>query len=117
MSGSLAHSAARGMMFTLGSQAVKIVLQLLSVAVLARLLSPHDYGLITLVLVVVGAGEIFRDFGLTPATIQSPTLSTAERDKLFWLNTAIGAAARMVRNDLTRRIAEDLDHIQAATAK
>lgn len=31
--------------------------------------------------------------------------------------TAIGAAARMVRNDLTRRITEDLGHIQAATAK
>lgn len=30
--------------------------------------------------------------------------------------TAIGAAARMVRNDLTRRITEDLGHIQAARA-
>ena len=30
--------------------------------------------------------------------------------------TAIGAAARMVRNDLTRRIAEDLGHIEASKA-
>ncbi len=96
MSGSLAHSAARGMMFTMGSQVVKIGFQLASVAILARLLTPHDYGLIALVLVVVGAAEIFRDFGLTPATIQAETLSTGQRDRLFWLNTAIGAVLAVI---------------------
>lgn len=96
MSGSLAQSAARGMFFTLGAQGVKILLQLVSVAVLARLLTPHDYGLIAIVLVIVGAGEIFRDFGLTAASIQAPTLSRGQRDNLFWLNTAIGVVLSVV---------------------
>lgn len=91
MSGTLAQSAARGMFFTLGAQGVKIVLQLASVAILSRLLTPNDYGLLAIVLVIVGAGEIFRDFGLTAASIQAPTLRRGQRDNLFWLNAAIGA--------------------------
>ena len=87
---SIARSAATGVLFTMGAQIAKILLQFASVAVLARLLSPHDYGLIALVLVVVGAGEVFRDFGLTAATIQAESVSPAQRSQLFWLNTLIG---------------------------
>lgn len=90
MSSSLAHSAARGAFFTFAAQGARILLQLLSVVILARLLSPHDYGLLAIALVIVGLGEIFRDFGLTSASIQATTLSTGQRDNLFWINTAIG---------------------------
>lgn len=92
MASPLAHAAARGALFTLTAQAMRIVLQLASVVVLARLLSPHDYGLLAIVLVAVGVGEIFRDFGLTSASIQAPTLTNGQRDNLFWLNTWIGCA-------------------------
>ena len=85
MSSNLAHSAARGAFFTLGAQGAKIILQFLSVIVLARLLTPHDYGLIAIVLVVVGIGEIFRDFGLTSASIQAPTLSTGRAKRALCL--------------------------------
>ncbi len=90
VSDDLAHSAARGALVTMAAQAARIVLQLVSVVVLARLLSPHDYGLLAIALVVVGLGEIFRDFGLTSASVQAPTLSTGQRDNLFWVNSALG---------------------------
>ncbi|MEQ6896516.1 lipopolysaccharide biosynthesis protein [Microbacterium sp. KR10-403] len=89
-SSSLAHSAARGALFTFVAQAAKILLQLLSVVVLSRMLTPHDYGLLAIVLVVVGIGELFRDFGLTSASIQAPVLTDGQRDNLFWVNTGIG---------------------------
>lgn len=91
MPGALAHAAARGALFTLGAQGARIALQLLSVVILARLLTPHDYGLLAIVLVAVGLGEIFRDFGLTSASIQAPQLSAGQRDNLFWINALIGA--------------------------
>ncbi|WP_413319363.1 lipopolysaccharide biosynthesis protein [Agrococcus sp. 1P02AA] len=91
MSSSLAQDAARGAFFTLAAQGARVLLQLLSVVVLARLLTPHDYGLLAIVLVVVGLGEIFRDFGLTSASIQAPVLEREQRDNLFWINAAIGA--------------------------
>ena len=96
MSSTLAHSAARGAFFTLAAQVAKIVLQFLSVIVLARLLTPHDYGLLAIVLVVVGVGEIFRDFGLTTASIQAPVLTRGQRDNLFWINSAIGVVLTIV---------------------
>ncbi|WP_347756896.1 lipopolysaccharide biosynthesis protein [Agrococcus sp. ProA11] len=96
MTSSLAHDAARGAFFTLAAQAARIVLQLVSVVVLARLLSPHDYGMLAIVLVAVGVGEIFRDFGLTSASIQAPQLSVGQRDNLFWLNALIGAGLAIV---------------------
>lgn len=91
MASSLAQDAARGAFFTLSAQAARVLLQLLSVVILARLLTPHDYGMLAIVLVVVGLGEIFRDFGLTSASIQAPVLSREQRDNLFWINAAIGA--------------------------
>ena len=86
----LASGAARGAAVTLSGQALRIVLQFAGVVVLARLLRPHDYGLLAVVVVVVGIGEIFRDFGLSNAAIQARTLSTAQRDVLLWVNAAIG---------------------------
>ncbi|HEY3438993.1 MAG TPA: lipopolysaccharide biosynthesis protein, partial [Actinotalea sp.] len=86
----LGGRAARGAMVTLGGQISRMLIQIVSVAVLARLLTPEDYGLLAMVTVVVGVGEIFRDFGLSSATIQSPTLTRAQRDNVFWVNTGIG---------------------------
>lgn len=101
----LARTAARGSIVTLASQGAKIVLQLLSIVILARLLSPHDYGLLAIVLVVVGAGEVFRDFGLTPATIQAKSVSDAQRTNLFWWSTGIGAVLAIAMFALAEPVA------------
>ncbi|WP_291881445.1 lipopolysaccharide biosynthesis protein [Cellulomonas sp.] len=87
----LGRRTARGAMVTLGGQAVRMTIQIGGVVVLAHLLSPHDYGLLAMVLTVVGVGDLFRDFGLSSAAIQATTLSRHQRDNLFWLNTGIGA--------------------------
>ncbi|WP_375426334.1 lipopolysaccharide biosynthesis protein [uncultured Friedmanniella sp.] len=88
----LGNQAARGVLVTVGSQVIKIVLQVVGVVLLARLLTPGDYGLVAMVTAVIGVAEIFRDFGLSTAAIQAKTLSHAQRDNLFWINTAAGAA-------------------------
>jgi PST family polysaccharide transporter len=75
---------------TLGAQGTKVAIQVVSVIVLARLLDPHDYGLIAMVVTLIGIGELLRDFGLSSAAIQAPTLSVAQRNNLFWINTGIG---------------------------
>jgi O-antigen/teichoic acid export membrane protein len=75
---------------TLGGQSVRILLQVLSVALLARLLDPADYGLVAMVLAITGVGEVFRDFGLSSAAIQARDLTSAQRSNLFWINTGIG---------------------------
>lgn len=83
--------AARGAVVTVTGQVARVGIQLLGIAVLARLLAPEAYGLLAMVMVLVSLGEIFRDFGLSPAAVQSPTLTPQQRDNLFWANTAIGS--------------------------
>lgn len=88
--GSLGNRAARGASIVMVGQVIRILMQVTSVAVLARLLTPVDYGLVATVLVVVGVGEIFRDFGLSTAAIQAERLDRHQQESLFWLNVGIG---------------------------
>lgn len=87
----LGRQAARGGAVTMGGQLLKVGVQAVSIVVLARLLAPEAFGYLAMVLALVGVAETVRDFGLANAAIQSRTLSDAERDNLFWLNTLIGA--------------------------
>jgi PST family polysaccharide transporter len=86
----LGRTTARGAAVTLAGQLTQVVLQFASVVVLARLLDPRQYGLYATVLVLVGVGEIFRDFGLSSAAVQAKLLTRLQRDNLFWINTALG---------------------------
>ncbi|MDQ1733125.1 MAG: hypothetical protein QOK10_3284, partial [Pseudonocardiales bacterium] len=86
----LGRIAARGAAVTMGGQGVRMVIQIASVIILAKLLTPHDYGVVAMVLAVAGIADIFRDFGLSSAAVQAKSLSHAQRNNLFWLNSALG---------------------------
>jgi len=92
----LGASASRGAAVILSGQGVRIVIQLVGIVVLARLLSPADYGLVAMVTAIIGIAEIFRDFGLSSAAIQAKTITRGQKDNLFWTNTGIGAALSLV---------------------
>ncbi|WP_310962181.1 lipopolysaccharide biosynthesis protein [Nocardioides terrisoli] len=82
--------ALRGALTMGGSQFARIVLQAMSIVVLARLLSPSDYGLIAMVTAIVGVAEVLRDFGLTFASVQAKVMTRELQDNLFWLNALAG---------------------------
>ncbi|MBF4463514.1 MULTISPECIES: lipopolysaccharide biosynthesis protein [unclassified Rathayibacter] len=90
MSASLGGRALGGVSATLLWQGVRIGLLGLSIVILARLLSPSDYGLLAMVTAVIGVGELLRDLGLSVAAVQAKTLSPGEKTNLFWINTAAG---------------------------
>ena len=92
----LGRRAVRGAAVTMTGQLVKMVIQVLSVVILARLLAPADYGLLVMVTAVIGVTDIFRDFGLSAAAIQAPALSRKQQVNLFWLNTGLGALLTMI---------------------
>jgi O-antigen/teichoic acid export membrane protein len=92
----LGVAAARGTGITLAMQGVRFGLQFISLVVLARLLTPADFGIVAMVTAVVGVADILRDFGLSSAAIQAKTLNNAERSNLFWVNVGIGAAGAAV---------------------
>lgn len=87
---SLGRLAAGGALMTMGSQLAKLAVQVAGIVWLARLLTPRDYGLVAMVVAIIGVGEVLRDFGLSSAAIQARQLSRGQRDNLFWINSGIG---------------------------
>jgi PST family polysaccharide transporter len=81
--------AVRGGAVTFVSQAVKVVLNVGSTLILARLLTPADYGLIGTVAGVTGFVETFKDAGLSMATIQRERITDEQISTLFWLNVTL----------------------------
>jgi PST family polysaccharide transporter len=71
-------------------QVGRLTIQLAGVFVLARVLSPEDYGVFAMVTVLVSVGELLQDFGLSSAAIQAPVVTSAQQTSLFWINTCIG---------------------------
>ncbi|PPG54154.1 lipopolysaccharide biosynthesis protein [Rathayibacter sp. AY2B3] len=86
----IAGDAARGAAATLGGQWIRFVLQLGALAVLARLLSPDDYGVVSMVLAIAGVATLLGDFGLSMASIQSSDVTDAQRNNLLWINVLLG---------------------------
>ncbi len=88
----LAKRSARGGAFTAIAQAAKVVVELGATLLLARLLTPSDFGVVGMVIVVTGFITLFRDLGLSMATVQRETISQDEVSTLFWINAGIGLA-------------------------
>ena len=61
-----------------------------SLAVLARLLDPADFGLVGMVMVVVGFVNSFTDVGLSSAIVQRKDPTREQLSSLYWLNLAVG---------------------------
>ena len=80
----------RGGVSTLSSQGARFVLTSVSAVVLARLLSPADFGLVAMVTAVTGMAQAFADLGLSEATIQREKITHNQVSALFWINVSVG---------------------------
>jgi PST family polysaccharide transporter len=70
--------------------------QLAATVVLARLLSPKEYGLLGMVLVFTGFASYIADMGLGASIIQRSAVSDRHLNSVFWLNAATGLALTAV---------------------
>jgi len=87
----LKRRSVRGSVVAILSQAFRGALSLGAMALLARLLTPEDFGLIAMIYAIVTFAEVCMDLGLGVATIQAPHATHAQASTLFWLNLALSA--------------------------
>jgi O-antigen/teichoic acid export membrane protein len=80
----------------LTSQGAQFVVLSISTVVLARLLTPADFGLVAMVSTITGLAQAFADLGLSEATIQKKDISHEQVSALFWINVAIGIGLMLV---------------------
>ncbi len=76
-------------MIFMAARGANIFVQLASTILLARILSPHDFGLVAMVLALVGFAPMLIDFGTSEASTQKTHITQVEISSLFWLNVAI----------------------------
>ncbi len=88
----LGRASLRSGVIFIAARGVNIFVQLASTILLARLLSPHDFGLVAMVLALVGFAPMLIDLGTTEASAQKTHITQGEISTLFWLNVAIGVA-------------------------
>lgn len=90
--GDLKARSVRGGALTVGAQVLKYLVDIVATAVLARLLTPGDFGLVAMVAAVVGFLAVFKDAGLSAATIQRENVNHEQVSTLFWVNVAASLA-------------------------
>lgn len=90
---------------TLTSQGMMFVIQLASTMILARILTPQDYGMMAMVVSITGLASILSNLGLSTATIQRAEITHEQVSTLFWINTAIGALVTVVIASLSPVVA------------
>jgi hypothetical protein len=81
---------------TITSQGVTFLITSTSTVVLARLLTPADYGLVAMATAITGLGQAFADLGLSEATIQRKDINHHQVSALFWINVAIGLTLMLI---------------------
>ncbi|HJP91487.1 MAG TPA: lipopolysaccharide biosynthesis protein [Pyrinomonadaceae bacterium] len=89
LTAALGSRTARGGVVTIVSHGLKFALSIVATAILARLLTPQDYGLIGMVAVFTGFVALFKDLGLSLATVQRAEISYDQISTLFWVNLTI----------------------------
>jgi PST family polysaccharide transporter len=86
----------RGGALSVIAQVSQVLVQSISTVVLARLLTPTDFGLVAMVTAVTVIAAGFADLGLTEATIQRKEITSNQVSSLFWINVAMGLFLTLV---------------------
>ena len=99
----------RGGAVTIATQGAKFILRMGSTVVLARLLTPEDYGLFGMATIFIGFAQLFKDAGLSSATIQKDEINHKQVSTLFWINMAASLAGALIIASLSSLVASFYD--------
>ena len=92
----LGKRGARGAVVMMTSQGLKALLQIASTVLLARLLTPDDFGVIAMAATAMNFVMIFKDLGLSQATMQREHLTASQVTTLFWLNVLFSVGLMLI---------------------
>jgi lipopolysaccharide exporter len=82
----LRQQAAGGIRWTASATGINAGLNFLQTAVLAHFLMPEDFGLGSMVVVVVAFAQMFADAGVSSAIVYRHEPTKAELSSLYWFN-------------------------------
>jgi PST family polysaccharide transporter len=92
----LKQRAQRASVFNLTARGIDFIFQFVSLIVLARLLTPADYGVFAMVMPFVWLLITVGDLGLASAVLQQPDLNERQASAVFQVNALAGVAFALV---------------------
>ncbi|MEM7200479.1 MAG: lipopolysaccharide biosynthesis protein [Planctomycetota bacterium] len=84
------RAAVEGGVLNVAARAYGLAVQLGATMVLARLVAPAVFGVVSMAAVFSALANLLKDAGLSTATVQRRALSEAELTVLFWCNLGLG---------------------------
>ncbi len=92
----LKEKTIRGGLARISAQAASFSLRIGSLMILARQLSPEDFGLVGMATAFTGVLSVFRDFGLGAAAVQRSDVTDEQISNLFWVNVGFGIVLALI---------------------
>ncbi|MDC6352778.1 lipopolysaccharide biosynthesis protein [Zeaxanthinibacter sp. PT1] len=87
---SLVKSGITGLIWNFGGSFVQILLQIIVIGVLSRLLTPQEFGVVAIIMIIVTFSELFNQMGIGTAVVQLPGLSHRHISLAYTLSLIIG---------------------------
>jgi len=91
-----AHRSLRAGAVVVGARVLITFIQVLTFFVLARLLSPEDYGLVAMVSAITVFAPLLVGLGTPDAVVQRARITEKEISALFWISAAVGCSAAVL---------------------
>ncbi len=93
---SLKEKTAKGLMWGGLNNGIQQVLNLVFGIFLARLLSPHDYGMVGMLAIFSAMASALQESGFTMALANKKTVESKDYNAVFWFSTLTGLAIYIV---------------------
>ncbi|NUU67360.1 MOP flippase family protein [Enterobacteriaceae bacterium BIT-l23] len=87
---SLREKTISGAKWSAISTVIIIGLGLVQMTILARIIDNHQFGLLTVSLVIIALADTLSDFGIANSIIQRKEIGNLELTTLYWLNVGLG---------------------------
>jgi len=87
---SLKQKTISGVKWTTYSTVIVTLLHLVQISILTRFLDPSAFGLMALVMVIIGFSQTFLDMGISNAIIHKQNITHEQLSTLYWLNVLAG---------------------------
>jgi PST family polysaccharide transporter len=92
----LKGKSVRGGAYTMAATVLTQLLHVAAIVILARLLLPEHFGLISMVTAFTLFAERAKHLGLSTATIQQKEITHEQISTLFWINACVGVLIALV---------------------
>lgn len=102
--------------WSLASEIAAKAIQPVVFIVLARLLMPEDFGVMSAALMVIGFSQIFWEAGMSKALIQRQTAIEDAANVAFWINIGLGVVVALLLFVAAGPIAQTVFHDPRVTA-